>query len=492
MNARTDGVAAAPIERRDRVIAIDAARGFALLGIFAVNVQSFGEPFGEFILGRPGDHESVLAQALFYLVKIFCEGKFYPLFSMLFGMGLVLQMSRARQGSFGMLYARRLALLLLIGFVHATLIWYGDILFLYALAGVVLLLASRLSGKVLLGIGAGIVLFVACACGTVWGGLSVMSERTVESSFVSAAESAGTVDASDGEAGEAGEVGEGGDEADGGASGVVGEDAGEVVSDEMGPGEAEPGEAGRGRAFARLVEGLGNQTIQEGPSDPAWIALEKQAFGEGPWLDAFLFNLMCWVISMVAGLFSYSWHVVGLFFVGAGLMKLGVFEAGNERGVAWRRMMLLGGVGLGLPGAVLAAILPTIGATSAPAYIVSTMLLFICGPLMGLMYICLIWRLAAWGGRNRVAGAVVGVLARVGRMALTNYLLHSLIFTGIFHWWGLGLFGETTRPQRLAMVPLVFGVLCVTSWLWLRWFGMGPLEWLWRTGTYWKVQRLRA
>lgn len=479
-----DAAAARRGERRGaRVLAIDAARGFALLGIFAVNVQSFGEPFGEFILGVPGANETWLGTALFYLVKIFCEGKFYPLFSMLFGIGLVLQMGRAREGGFVGMYLRRLGVLLLIGLIHATLIWYGDILFIYAIAGAALLLASRLSGKTLLGIGVGLVLFVAFACGTLWGGLSAMSERAVESSFTSAG--AGVT-----EAREAGGQDPNGDverEADAEAliDGEMIEEDAVAAADAVAAGQAE-----HGRAFSRLLEGLGNAQIQQGPSDPAWIALETQAFADGPWLDAFLFNLMCWVMSLMAGLFSYAWHVLGLFFVGAGLMKLGVFERESERGATWRRWMLVVGVGVGVPGAALAAWLPTI-APSAAGYIGSTMLLFLCGPMVALMYLCVIWRLADWGVKGGVVGLGIGALARVGRMALTNYLLHSVIFTGIFHWWGLGLFGELSRPQRLALVPVVYVVLCVTSWVWLKRFRMGPMEWVWRSLTYWKVQGMR-
>lgn len=488
MNVDMNALAAAPVERKERVLAIDAARGFALLGIFAVNVQSFGEPFGKFISGTPGENESALAHALFYFVKVFCEAKFYPLFSMLFGMGLVLQMGRARQGAFVPIYARRLGVLLLIGLIHATLIWYGDILFLYAIAGAGLLLGSRLSGKVLLGIGAALLLFVACACGTLWGGLSAMSEQAVESSFASAAKGS-QVEAS--ETTEAAPVVSDGGETSGdgelaGDATGNGENAGEIATEAMAPGQAE-----HGRAFARLLEGLGNQTIQQGPSDPAWIALERQAFAEGPWQDSFMFNLICWAISLMAGLFSYSWHVLGLFFVGAGLMKLGVFQRENERGAAWRRILLVVGLAVGVPGSALAAGLPMLAPTAA-GYIASSMLLFLCGPLVALMYVCVIWRLADWGAKGGAIGWGIGVLARVGRMALTNYLLHSVIFTGVFYWWGLGLFGELTRPQRLLLVPMVYGVLCVGSWLWLRWFRMGPMEWVWRSLTYWKVQRLRG
>lgn len=508
-NGGADGGAdAGPLRRKNRVIALDAARGFALLGIFAVNVQLFGNPFGEFMTNVPGASESGLSKGLYYVVKICCEGKFYPLFSMLFGMGLVLQMSRAAPGAFVPLYLRRLGVLLVIGAIHATLIWFGDILFLYALAGIGLLLSARLSGKTLLGIGTGLVLFVALACGTMCGGLTAVSERAVESGFASVGP--GDSDATRGGDDEMADASDGG--MDGEAAEAADEEAMDAIGDTGAAEDRGPKGALRAGAFAQLMEGLQNQTIQQGPGDPAWIALERQAFGKGPWLDAFLFNLIGWVMSLGAGLFSYAWHVLGLFFVGAGLMKIGVFDRASMEGAWWRRRLLAVGAGVGVPMAALGAVLPTI-ASPMVGYIGGSMLLFLSGPLVALMYLSAVWRLAEWsgmgaggskesesgsGGAGRMAGGrevggwVIGVLARVGRMALTNYLLHSVIFTGIFRWWGLGLFGELSRPERLALVPLVFGVLCVTSWLWLMRFRMGPMEWVWRSLTYWKVQRLAA
>src|SRR5688572_8470047 len=85
----------APIDPHARIHAIDAVRGFALLGIFMVNILLFGEPFGEMMRPSPAPEESTLDGAAFYFVKSLCESKFYPLFSMLFGMGLILQWQRA-------------------------------------------------------------------------------------------------------------------------------------------------------------------------------------------------------------------------------------------------------------------------------------------------------------------------------------------------------------------------------------------------------------
>lgn len=459
---------AGPATRKDRLVTLDAARGLALLGIFAVNVQIFGDAFGTFMKPTPPAGESPLGVALFYAVRVLYEGKFYPLFSMLFGMGLVLQMGRVAPGAFTGIYARRLGVLLAIGFLHATLLWAGDILFTYAIAGFVLLLGARLSGKALLAIGAGLVLFVATVCGSCWGGMMAMSERAIETELAAASHANTDAAAAPGDHPEP-------------------LDDGDPTTPLTDPTPTGPDHAS---AFSQLMDGLADGSIIDGPTDPTWIALERQAMGEGPWLDAFRFNLLNWAMSLAASGLSYGWHVLGLFFLGAGLMKLGIFQAGNVQGAAWRRRLIPIGFGLGFPGAIAAAALPALSPTTG-GYIGGTILLYLSGPLVAIGYLCSIWRISEWGAGSAIISTLTAALARVGRMALTNYLLHTLIFTSIFHWWGLGLFGELSRPQRLALVPLVYLVLCATSWMWLRTFRMGPLEWLWRSLTYWKRQPIR-
>ncbi|WP_391120452.1 DUF418 domain-containing protein [Psychrobacillus sp. L3] len=133
-----------PTEVKERVISIDVMRGFALLGIFIVNMLFFHSPYIYFNpytwFHFPGDHET------FMLIDIFIQGSVYPLFAMLFGYGLSMQFMKTKERgtSFAKLAVRRLSVLLLIGCIHAFLIWSGDILITYALAGFVLLVLIRL------------------------------------------------------------------------------------------------------------------------------------------------------------------------------------------------------------------------------------------------------------------------------------------------------------------------------------------------------------
>ena len=80
---------------------------------------------------------------------------------------------------------------------------------------------------------------------------------------------------------------------------------------------------------------------------------------------------------------------------------------------------------------------------------------------------------------------VTDALAPVGRMAFTNYIAQSLLMTGVFYGGrGPGLWGELDRPTLIAIVPAVWAIQLIWSPLWLRYFEMGPLEWVWRRLSY--------
>lgn len=105
----------------------------------------------------------------------------------------------------------------------------------------------------------------------------------------------------------------------------------------------------------------------------------------------------------------------------------------------------------------------------------------IAGPLMSLGYAAWVVRLAprlAW-------------LVPAGRMALTNYLLQSLLCTWVFYGYGLGYFEQLPRAWQLPFALGLFALQVVLSRLWLRWFRFGPMEWLWRSVTYLRVPPMR-
>lgn len=153
MSTQTPSIQAAiaPVQQAERVQIVDILRGFALFGILLVNMAFFMHPFQASIFPiDPGTPWYDKAAA--WLIHFLGDGKFYTLFSLLFGLGLTLLMSRieARGGRFVPLYLRRLLVLLGIGLVHAFIIWIGDILIMYALVGFLLVLYRKARPRTLL------------------------------------------------------------------------------------------------------------------------------------------------------------------------------------------------------------------------------------------------------------------------------------------------------------------------------------------------------
>ncbi|MBZ0283385.1 MAG: DUF418 domain-containing protein [Anaerolineae bacterium] len=123
----------------ERIAVLDILRGFALFGVLAVNILDFSSPM--FMPGYVAPAFSPLESLAQSVILFFATGKFYLLFSFLFGLGFVTQMRRTSktEQAFVPFYLRRLFILLVIGILHGVLLWHGDILSTYALAGVALL-----------------------------------------------------------------------------------------------------------------------------------------------------------------------------------------------------------------------------------------------------------------------------------------------------------------------------------------------------------------
>lgn len=86
---------------------------------------------------------------------------------------------------------------------------------------------------------------------------------------------------------------------------------------------------------------------------------------------------------------------------------------------------------------------------------------------------------------------ILGLLTPIGKMALTNYLLQSILSFWIFYGVGFGLYGEIRPVLQIGFVLILFCLQIIGSIIWLRYFQFGPVEWLWRTITYKKIQPLK-
>ena len=181
-----------------------------------------------------------------------------------------------------------------------------------------------------------------------------------------------------------------------------------------------------------------------------------------------------------------AWRAGGLMLVGMALYKLGVFSAK----LSARSYALMIGVGLlvGLPVVALGVLLHFQAGWSVEYSFFQGQQPNYWGSLLvslGYVSLVMLWCKRSQGDRLQRS------LAAVGQMALSNYLLHTVICTLLFYGHGLGLFGQVSRVGQAAVVVAIWLLQLVISPIWLRHYRFGPLEWVWRCLTYWKLQPFR-
>ena len=463
-----------PVGESERIFALDVLRGFAIFGIFLVNIVFFGRPLMTFTGPIGGEDASTGEVVAWAISEVFFEFKFISLFSLLFGVGMAVQLARATATgrSFAALFARRLAILGVFGLVHALGFWYGDILFLYACSGFGLLVLARCRPRTLLITAAAMFLSVFVLTGTIGAIQIALGDRSggepavalddpVEATVVGAGEVAEKVAAGTAEEGNDGrEVEE-----------VAAEDEPRSIAEGL-----------REQPFGTVVEFVKEspqEVFLDGLSD-----LERVAFGDGPFLAAVAVRGFIWLMIVVQSVFTLFWRILATFLAGAAMMKLGFF---GESGHRWQRRLLAVGVLVGLPLEIGAAVLAH-GATFGQSWVwlAGEGLHFFGSLLLCLGYVGGVTILVRRGRRGWLARG----LAAVGRMALSNYLLQTLVASFVMYWWGLGLFDTFSRPQMFLLVVVVFPLQIVGSVIWLRFFRAGPFEWLWRSLTYLRPQPL--
>ncbi len=460
-----------PIAEPQRIVTLDVLRGFALFGIFMVNMQFFAMPFVEFLAPRALDGGPASERLAWGLVKALFEYKFISLFSLLFGVGLVVQMTRAeaRGRRFAPVFLRRLVVLGLIGLVHGFLLWYGDILFLYACIGTILLFCRGLKAKTLVVLSGSIVVALLVIHLLIMG-LVVAFAGDLGPSGDS---SAPLVEASSADAPAYG------------SEAVAADDDSLVIAE--GEGAAETEEPEWSEAHPRLASWFPSLAtmIDEGSTVETWMEAETTAYKSGPFSNALGFRAGTYFVCVTMAVFGYGWRALSMFFMGAALMKLNFFSPDRH---VWHRRFCMIGLGIGLPLELAFASLGYIGAISERIGVVMLGGLLhevgsyaMCLGLVGAM------TLLVSGGALRW---LTGAMACVGRLALSNYLLQTVVATSMTYWWGMRLFGGITRVQQIALVVAIYLGQIVLSVLWLRFFTMGPLEWLWRSLTYLRPQRM--
>jgi len=399
-----------PVEPKKRILSLDILRGVAVLGIVVMNIQSFAMPSVAY--SNPTAYEGLSGYDLYvYLGSyIFADQKFMSIFSMLFGASLVMLSQKARKEHLRStdLQNRRLIFLAFFGLVHAYLIWYGDVLFMYAICGFAMFIFRR--KKSVVQIRVGIALLVVGSL------ISLLLGYTVPF--------------------------------------------------------WEPGE----------YEATKTQIWTPNAED---IAREIEYY-RGAWEKQILFRApQAFGLQTTVFVFENFWRITGLMLIGMALYKRNVFKA--KQSTKYYIKMTFYGLGIGLPLVLAGAFFNfNYDWDFRLSFFFISQLNYWGSILMALGYIGIIMLICK--GANK--SVLLQRFGDVGRMALSSYLIQSIILGFVFYGHGLGLFGDIERSVQGIMILGMWVVNIVFAWLWLSNYKYGPFEWAWRSLTYGKLQRL--
>ncbi|MBL8238924.1 MAG: DUF418 domain-containing protein [Bryobacterales bacterium] len=419
----------APVAAGDRVEALDTVRGFALLGILLMNICNFGMPAAAESNPTVWGGATGADYWLWWVQSVFWSGKMRALFSICFGAGVIYLTERAeaRGASAAEVYYRRTFWLMAFGMVHAYGLWYGDILYPYALMGLVLYPLRKLGARWLAGIG---VAMVILACGTGWE--QATETKQARDSFRGIPEHADV--------------------------------AKEVESARSAyQGLLQDWQPSRERIDRELKAYRGDFAS----------ALAHRREARSGWDSQPYYS-------------TGNWDVLAFMLIGMALAKWGAL-AGAWTGNAYAWVAILG-IGIGGAMGVWAANHEASSNFSPVAAMEAYTLYQPVRLLMGLGYVAAIVGVVRAG---RI-GWLTGALRAVGRMAFSNYILQTLLCTTLFYGQGFGWYGQLRRHELYYVVAAIWVLQLVVSPIWLRHYRFGPLEWAWRSLTYWQRQPMRV
>lgn len=398
----------APTTQRTELL--DALRGFALFGVvwsnYAVlSLWMFMEPQARSAL--PG---AFLDGPLKAFHTILIDGKFYSIFSLLFGIGFGFFLAKGKDGLWR--FYRRMFILLVIGWLHLRYLWAGDILFLYALLGLMLPLFCGLGDRMLL--------FTAAVL--------ILSPIVIDAAVVLT----------------------------------------QARFDPVAP---------MVRLFEASDARYGNSTFEAmlAAADGGWK--EFMHAGERGWLFRFVHLVESNRIP----------KVLGIFLLGLWVSRRRLFPNVERHAVLLKRVCIAG-FALGLPFSVLRWWAGhNVGYPPEPSALLRTASYALSVVPLAIAFasgFALLWCNNGW--RKRLI-----LMAPMGRMALTNYLLQTIIALALFYGIGLGWGTHVSAVQFEGLALAVFIVQVLWSKWWLARFQYGPCEWAWRSLTYGRVMPMR-
>ena len=403
-----------------RIVTLDRLRGVAVMGILAMNIVAFAMPIQAYFNPEALGPASALDRLIYGLNFIFIDGKMRGLFSFLFGAAMLLIIERAKasgESPAGVTYTRQLWLLLF-GAIHFYLIWFGDILFAYALTGMVAFLFRNLPVRSLL----------------VWGGLLLVLQTLMMSGSAQQAHS--------------------------------------LAQAVAGPNPS-PDALESWRDFATDFDVLSPDRLRE------IVALHL-----GPWIGIVRNQLTDHLTEPLFFAIFFGPETLAYMLFGMAGLKSG-FLSGDWSRASYRKVATIA-LAIGIPIYAFIGWMLLSDGFSVPAiftwYMTATVPF---RPLMVVAYSALII-LATRGG-----GWLSERITAAGRAAFTNYLGTSVLMTGLFYGWGLGLYGSLSRAQLWLVVLAMWALMLLWSKPWLDRFAYGPFEWLWRSLSRMRFQPMR-
>ena len=384
---------------RERIQALDVIRGVAVGGILLANVMVF---FGLFAI--PADRAAAFPTAAAdtitrFLEHVFVDGKFYSVFSLLFGIGFGVQLDRGGDAAVPR-FRRRLRILLGIGAIHAFLIWAGDILLVYSLLGFTMPWFARKSDRALLRWAVGL--------------LAVPTALYLVA------------------------------------------------------------------LAAWMLTGPHAAQAPTAASVPTQILAYFEAMGRGSLKDGFIGNLVFLAIRWADLIVTVRFpKVLGMFVLGLWTVRAGIALSPSTHRTMLVRWSIIGW-SIGLPANLIAAwsverwpyLMPSTGG------LLGVVLQAVGVPLLAIGYAATIALLVVDGRR------VVGMFGPMGRMALTNYLMHSIICVVLSYGFGFALWWRVGASRAIVIALAIIAVQIPLSAWWLSRYRFGPVEWVWRRLTY--------
>ena len=498
-NSLTGHGLTSPIASNERIHALDIVRGFALIGIFLMNVEWFTRPISELGTGVDTSQTGINYVAS-WMIYTFVQGKFWTMFSLLFGMGFAVMLGRAQSADRGFVtpYIRRIIGLFLFGSAHYIMVWTGDILHNYAITAIFLLLITTNSWRTTLGL---LLSFIATGAAVYFtkgedsvGPFAMHSMLLTVVLVASYFLNRGAV-------------------ARYWKWGVALYSIPFVIMLAVaGIGALKPKDAVKAPAPQAQVEGKATAAAasadkpkakskaKSGEKDEATQRAENKAkrakkrqeeitlYTKGSYYDSLVFRTKEYLedLPFAGGL---SFLALPMFLIGFWFVRSGVIGNIKDHLPLFRRLAFTAlpiGLAMTLVSVGLHSNFQNADWTDPTNRLAQTLFQWGMMPqsigYVALLICCLYTPLGK---------TVLSPLRFAGQMALTNYISANAIGMWFFSGYGLGYWGQVPRAGQVLFVFTVFALQLVFSWWWLSRFRYGPAEWVWRAITYWQLPPMR-